>query len=60
MNTELDTPASGDSRHTTGNTFFVDGGSYIEGAARAPELPEEKPWARARVYSRLPAASETS
>jgi NAD(P)-dependent dehydrogenase (short-subunit alcohol dehydrogenase family) len=35
--------ASDDSRYVTGNTLFVDGGSHINGAAWAPELPEEMP-----------------
>jgi len=32
--------ASEDCRYLTGNTLFVDGGSHINGAAWAPELPE--------------------
>jgi NAD(P)-dependent dehydrogenase (short-subunit alcohol dehydrogenase family) len=35
--------ASEDSAYLTGNTLFVDGGSHINGAAWAPELPEEMP-----------------
>ena len=35
--------ASDDCRYVTGNTLFVDGGSHINGAAWAPELPEEQP-----------------
>jgi NAD(P)-dependent dehydrogenase (short-subunit alcohol dehydrogenase family) len=35
--------ASEDARYLTGNTLFVDGGSHINGAAWAPELPEELP-----------------
>jgi len=35
--------ASEDCRYVTGNTLFVDGGSHINGAAWAPEMPEEKP-----------------
>lgn len=35
--------ATEDSQFVTGNTLFVDGGSHINGAAWAPELPEEKP-----------------
>jgi NAD(P)-dependent dehydrogenase (short-subunit alcohol dehydrogenase family) len=37
--------ASDDARYVTGNTLFVDGGSHINGAAWAPELPEELPGA---------------
>jgi NAD(P)-dependent dehydrogenase (short-subunit alcohol dehydrogenase family) len=33
--------ASEDCRYLTGNTLFVDGGSHINGAPWAPELPEE-------------------
>jgi len=33
--------ASDDCRYLTGNTLFVDGGSHINGAAWAPELPDE-------------------
>ena len=33
--------ASEDSQYVTGNTLFADGGSHINGAAWAPELPEE-------------------
>jgi NAD(P)-dependent dehydrogenase (short-subunit alcohol dehydrogenase family) len=32
--------ASADSRYLTGNTLFVDGGSHINGAPWAPELPD--------------------
>ena len=32
--------ASDDSRYLTGNTLFVDGGSHINGASWAPELPD--------------------
>ena len=32
--------ASDDSRYLTGNTLFVDGGSHINGAPWAPELPD--------------------
>ncbi|HZR11937.1 MAG TPA: SDR family oxidoreductase [Acidimicrobiia bacterium] len=32
--------ASEDARYLTGNTLFVDGGSHINGAAWAPELPD--------------------
>jgi NAD(P)-dependent dehydrogenase (short-subunit alcohol dehydrogenase family) len=32
--------AADDSRYLTGNTLFVDGGSHINGAPWAPELPE--------------------
>jgi NAD(P)-dependent dehydrogenase (short-subunit alcohol dehydrogenase family) len=32
--------ASDDARYLTGNTLFVDGGSHINGAAWAPELPD--------------------
>ena len=32
--------ASEDARYVTGNTLFVDGGSHINGAAWAPELPD--------------------
>lgn len=35
--------ASEDSRYVTGNTLFADGGSHINGAGWAPELPEERP-----------------
>lgn len=35
--------ASEDCRYVTGNTLFVDGGSHINGAAWAPEMPEESP-----------------
>ena len=35
--------ASEDSRYVTGNTLFADGGSHINGAGWAPELPEEAP-----------------
>jgi len=35
--------ASEESRFVTGNTLFVDGGSHINGAAWAPELPEDEP-----------------
>ena len=35
--------ATEDSQFVTGNTLFVDGGSHINGAAWAPDLPEEKP-----------------
>lgn len=35
--------ASEDSRYVTGNTVFADGGSHINGAAWAPELPEDPP-----------------
>ncbi len=35
--------ASDDCRYVTGNTLFVDGGSHINGAAWAPEMPEEMP-----------------
>src|SRR5436309_1895807 len=33
--------ASEDVRYFTGNTLFVDGGGHINGAAWAPELPDE-------------------
>lgn len=33
--------ASEDSRYLTGNTLFVDGGSHINGAPWAPELPDD-------------------
>ena len=33
--------ASDDARYLTGNTLFVDGGTHINGAAWAPELPDE-------------------
>jgi NAD(P)-dependent dehydrogenase (short-subunit alcohol dehydrogenase family) len=33
--------ASDDARYLTGNTLFVDGGSHINGAAWAPDLPDE-------------------
>jgi NAD(P)-dependent dehydrogenase (short-subunit alcohol dehydrogenase family) len=33
--------ASDDARYFTGNTLFVDGGSHINGAAWAPQLPDE-------------------
>jgi NAD(P)-dependent dehydrogenase (short-subunit alcohol dehydrogenase family) len=33
--------ASEDARYLTGNTLFVDGGTHINGAAWAPELPDE-------------------
>ena len=33
--------ASEDSRYLTGNTLFVDGGGHINGAAWAPQLPDE-------------------
>ena len=33
--------ASDDSRYLTGNTLFVDGGSHINGAPWAPDLPED-------------------
>lgn len=33
--------ASDDARYLTGNTLFVDGGSHINGAPWAPDLPEE-------------------
>lgn len=33
--------ASDDARYLTGNTLFVDGGSHINGAPWAPELPDE-------------------
>jgi len=33
--------ASEDCRYLTGNTLFVDGGSHINGAPWAPELPDE-------------------
>jgi hypothetical protein len=33
--------ASDDARDFTGNPLFVDGSSHINGAAWAPELPEE-------------------
>ena len=33
--------ASDDSRYLTGNTLFVDGGSHINGAPWAPELPDD-------------------
>jgi len=33
--------ASDDARYLTGNTLFVDGGGHINGAAWAPELPDE-------------------
>jgi enoyl-[acyl-carrier-protein] reductase (NADH) len=33
--------ASDDSRYLTGNTLFVDGGSHINGAPWAPDLPDE-------------------
>jgi NAD(P)-dependent dehydrogenase (short-subunit alcohol dehydrogenase family) len=32
--------ASDDARYLTGNTLFVDGGSHINGAAWAPDLPD--------------------
>ena len=32
--------ASDDARYLTGNTLFVDGGSHINGAPWAPELPD--------------------
>jgi NAD(P)-dependent dehydrogenase (short-subunit alcohol dehydrogenase family) len=32
--------ASEDARYLTGNTLFVDGGSHINGAAWAPDLPD--------------------
>ncbi len=35
--------ASDDCRYVTGNTLFVDGGSHINGAAWAPDMPEEMP-----------------
>ena len=35
--------ASDDARYLTGNTLFVDGGSHINGAAWAPDLPDEPP-----------------
>jgi NAD(P)-dependent dehydrogenase (short-subunit alcohol dehydrogenase family) len=35
--------ASDESRYVTGNTLFADGGSHINGAGWAPELPEERP-----------------
>ena len=33
--------AADDSRYLTGNTLFVDGGSHINGAPWAPELPDD-------------------
>lgn len=33
--------ASDDARYVTGNTLFVDGGTHINGASWAPELPDE-------------------
>jgi len=33
--------ATDDARYLTGNTLFVDGGSHINGAPWAPELPDE-------------------
>jgi NAD(P)-dependent dehydrogenase (short-subunit alcohol dehydrogenase family) len=33
--------ASDESRYLTGNTLFVDGGSHINGAAWAPDLPDD-------------------
>jgi NAD(P)-dependent dehydrogenase (short-subunit alcohol dehydrogenase family) len=33
--------ASEDARYLTGNTLFVDGGGHINGAAWAPDLPDE-------------------
>jgi NAD(P)-dependent dehydrogenase (short-subunit alcohol dehydrogenase family) len=35
--------ASEDARYLTGNTLFVDGGTHMNGAAWAPELPDEAP-----------------
>lgn len=35
--------ASDDCRYVTGNTLFVDGGSHINGAAWAPDMPDEMP-----------------
>ena len=32
--------ASEDARYVTGNTLFVDGGSHINGAVWAPDLPD--------------------
>ena len=32
--------AGDDARYLTGNTLFVDGGSHINGAPWAPELPD--------------------
>jgi len=34
--------ASEDSRYVTGNTLFADGGSHINGASWAPELPDDR------------------
>lgn len=33
--------AGDDSSYLTGNTLFVDGGTHINGAAWAPEMPDD-------------------